>query len=253
MEWIAVDRGARLRMWRMSDADVLDRHETASPATREVLLAAVPDWAGPVAIAGAADLWGLWQPLPCAVPAPVIRDRLHILPGLTQERPLADAVNGAVARIAGLLAAYPDFDGTLVVTGTRTVWASLSAGEVTDVRSTVTGRMFGALDRSGPLDDAAFDTALSATLSRPEGLAAHLASAHLAAPGVARARLSGALIGAELASTKAWWLGRAVLVTGGGALPDLVVRGLAAQGVCARVIPEEEALLAGLRPRSISS
>jgi len=253
MEWIAVDRGARLRLWRMAGSEVLERHEAPRPETREGLLAAVPDWAGPVAISGGADLWGLWQPMPCAPPSPVTRDRLHILPGLTQERPLSDAVNGAVARIAGLLSAHPDFDGTLVVTGMRTVWASLSAGEVTDVRSTVTGQLFAALDRPGPMDDAAFDAALSATLSRPEALAAHLAAAHLAAPEIARARLSAALIGAELAATKPWWLGRTVLVTGGGALPGLMIRAMAAQGVSARAIPEEDALLAGLRPGAISS
>lgn len=247
MDWIAVDRGARLRLWKMNGDKVMGRAEAPRPPTREALLAALPERDGPVVVSGAADLWDLWFPMPAEVPAPVLRDGLHLLPGLTQDRPLPDAVNGAMARIAGLLSVHPQFDGTLVVAGARTVWASLSAGEVTDTRSTVTGRLFDALATGAPVDEEAFDAALPATLSRPETLAAQLA-----VPDADEARLAAALIGAELAATKAWWLGRSVLVTGEGALPDLLVRALTAQGVQARALPEEELLLAGLRPRLIS-
>ncbi|MDB6454973.1 2-dehydro-3-deoxygalactonokinase [Falsirhodobacter sp. 20TX0035] len=248
MDWIAVDRGARLRLWKMNGTTVLGRADAPRPETREALLAALPERSGPVVVAGAADLWDLWSPLPAAVPAPVLRDGLHLLPGLRQDRPLPDAVNGAMAPIAGLLAVHPQFDGTLVVAGERTVWASLSAGEVTDTRSTLTGRLFDALATGGTVDERAFAAALPATLSRPETLAAQLA-----VPGRDDAHLAAALIGAELAATKAWWLGRSVLVTGEGALPDLLVRALSAQGVSARAVPEEELWLAGLRPRPISA
>ncbi len=232
----------------MSGTDVLDRAEAPRPETRDALLAALPDWPGPVRVSGAADLWGLWVPVPCAVPAPVAKGRMTVLPGLTQERPLPDATAGTAA-VAGLLAVHPQFDGTLVTTGARTVWTSVSAGEVTDMRSTVTGRLFASLDRPGPLDMPAFDETLRATLSRPETLAAQLASAPLAAPDQARARLSGALLGAELAATKPWWLGREVLVAGEGDLPALLVRALQAQGAAARFLPEEDLLLNGLRSR----
>lgn len=233
----------------MEGSRILDRADAPRPATREALRAALPDWPGPVVVAGAAELWGLWQPVPCTVPETVARDGLHILPGLTQDRPLPDALE--VAHVAGLLAVHPQFDGTLVVTGARTSWISVSAGEVTDARSTVTGQLFAALDTPGPMEGEAFDISLSALLSRPEGLAAHLASASLAAPDVARGRLSGALLGAELAATKPWWLGRQVMVTG-GALTGPLLRALAGQGVTARDLPEEDLLLAGLRPGSIS-
>ncbi|WP_435165587.1 2-dehydro-3-deoxygalactonokinase [Falsirhodobacter sp. 1013] len=247
MDWIAVDRGARLRLWKMTGDKVIGRAEAPRPLTREALLAALPKQDGPVVVSGAADLWDLWSTMPAAVPVPVLRDGLHLLPGLTQDRPLPDAVSDAMARIAGLLSVHPQFDGTLVVVGARTVWASLSAGEVTDARSTLTGRLFDSLTTGAPVDAERFAAALPATLSRPETLAAQLA-----VPDADDARLAAALIGAELAATKAWWLGRSVLVTGEGALPDLLLRALSAQGVPTRALPEEELLLAGLRPRPIS-
>jgi 2-dehydro-3-deoxygalactonokinase len=63
---------------------------------------------------------------------------------------------------------------------------------------------------------------------------------------VSRARLSGALIGAELAATRPYWLGQDVVVAGTPVLTELYVRALSQQGVRARVIDGTRLALAGL-------
>jgi 2-dehydro-3-deoxygalactonokinase len=75
---------------------------------------------------------------------------------------------------------------------------------------------------------------------RAEGLIGDLA------PVAARARLSGLLIGAELAAAKAYWLGTRVGLIGSAALIALYSRALLAQGVRARSLPATDCTLAGL-------
>ena len=102
------------------------------------------------------------------------------------------------------------------------------------------------------LDEAAFDTALSDALSRPEKIAARLFS--LRAEGLignltsaqARGRLSGLLIGIELAATRAYWLGQAVTLIGAPVIAGLYARALASQGLRAHVLPATDCTLAGL-------
>jgi 2-dehydro-3-deoxygalactonokinase len=63
---------------------------------------------------------------------------------------------------------------------------------------------------------------------------------------VARARLSGFLIGAELAATRAWWLGQEIVIIGAGRLAGLYQRALASQGVPATQADAGRVTLAGL-------
>ena len=125
----------------------------------------------------------------------------------------------------------------------------------------MTGELFALLSTQSVLrhgmaegfDDAAFDSGLAEGLSRPESLTARLftlrAEGLLAglSPAAARGRLSGLLIGAELAAAKPWWLGRDVVVVGEGGLSSRYARALAAQGVPARQVAAEDATLAGLK------
>ena len=64
--------------------------------------------------------------------------------------------------------------------------------------------------------------------------------------GTARARLSGLLIGAELAATKPYWLGQQIAVIGAGTLAGLYVTALAAQTAPATQVNADRATLAGL-------
>ena len=96
------------------------------------------------------------------------------------------------------------------------------------------------------------DAAVAEAMARPERLAARLFS--LRAEGLvnslsavtARARLSGLLIGAELAGAKRYWLGQRVRLIGTAGLVASYARALAAQGVTADLLPAAECTLAGL-------
>ena len=63
---------------------------------------------------------------------------------------------------------------------------------------------------------------------------------------VARARLSGLLIGAELSAARPYWLGNRVMVVGDGPLGALYGRALAAQGLSAERRGGDDCRLAGL-------
>lgn len=194
------------------------------------------------------------------VPTTDGRIRVSIAPGLKQMKP-ADVMRGEETQIAGALALWPGFDGILCLPGTHTKWVHVSAGEVVSFQTFMTGELFALLSEQSVLrhglqgagwDDAAFDTGLSDALSRPERIAARLFSlraegliAGLAAP-QARARLSGLLIGIELAAARPYWLGQPVALIGSEGLSRSYARALAAQGAEARILPGTACTLAGL-------
>jgi 2-dehydro-3-deoxygalactonokinase len=102
-------------------------------------------------------------------------------------------------------------------------------------------------------DAAAFAVAVAQSMSRPERLAADLFT--LRAEGllqgldavVARSRLSGLLVGAELAAMRPYWLGQAVAIIGAGGVASAYAEALAAQGVEAERIDGSDMALKGLR------
>jgi 2-dehydro-3-deoxygalactonokinase len=242
------------------------------------LLGLVEDWLGvepvPVLACGMIGAKQGWQEAPY-VPIPAkpselvpmrataVRDprlSLSIVPGLSQKSP-PDVMRGEETQIAGFLAKEPDYDGILCLPGTHTKWVHLSAGEVVSFQTCMTGELFDLLSHRSVLrhsvagdvlDVDAFSDAVMDTLSRPERLAQRLfairADATLNGTGaaVSRARLSGLLIGVELAATRPYWLGQQVVVAGARALGDLYARALVAQGVSARAMDAAPLTLAGL-------
>ena len=242
------------------------------------LLDLVEDWLGsgptPILACGMVGARQGWQEAPYVAvpskPAELVPMRVTaamdrrlavwIVPGLSQAGP-PDVMRGEETQIAGFLATEPGFDGILCLPGTHTKWVHLSAGEVVSFQTVMTGELFDLLSRQSvlrhtvggeTLDPGAFAEAVSDTLSRPERLAQRLFSIRAdatlngtSAP-VSRARLSGTLIGAELAATRAYWLGQQVVVAGAPALADLYARALAAQGVPARARDAGPLTLAGL-------
>jgi len=207
--------------------------------------------------------------VPCAALAagrlvsPVTADarlRVFVVPGLKQEAP-ADVMRGEETQIAGFLAGNPQFDGVLCLPGTHAKWARISAGEVVSFQTFMTGELFALLAGQSVLrhglardgwDEAAFAEAVDQALSRPERIAARLFSIradgllHGLPPERARARLSGLLIGAELAGAKPYWLGQEVVVIGAAGVGGAYQRALALQGVTARLAPVGDMTLAGL-------
>ena len=207
-----------------------------------------------------------------AVPAPALAEkiipvpntdarlRVHVVPGLKQVKP-ADVMRGEETQVAGFLAQNPNWDGVLCLPGTHTKWVHVSADEVVSFRTFMTGEMFALLSQQSVLqhsvgagwDEEAFRAGLDVTLSRPENLASELfairASDLLEAtpPAVARARLSGLLIGAELAAARAYWLGQQIAVIGEATLSAVYAEALKAQGGFVSVADGQDMTLAGLR------
>ena len=194
------------------------------------------------------------------VPTTDPRITVAIVPGLRQNKP-ADVMRGEETQIAGALALTPGFDGVFCLPGTHSKWVHESAGEVVSFQTFLTGEMFALLSNQSVLrhgmagggwDDPSFDQGLSDALSRPEKIGAFLFSlraegllAGLAAP-QARARLSGLLIGVELAAAKPYWLGQPIAIIGADALSDTYARALTAQGTTPSIIPAANTVLGGL-------
>ncbi len=278
-DWIAVDwSAAQPRAWALAaDGQILARADsdtsTAGPAQAfdPALRALIEPWLTtgrktPVVICG-------WPGAPCrmvpctpgadaavTVPTEDPRVTLTLLPGLAQTRP-ADVMQGAATRAAGFLAANPGFDGTLCLPGRHTRWVQVSAGEIVSFRSVMTGDLFAAitghtalrhLPGNGREDRDSFLDAVDDAMARPEALTARLFSLHaetlLGTPDpAATSRVSGLLIGLELAGARGYWLGTRLALIGHGPLADLYDAALTRQGVHVERADAEEAVLAGLK------
>jgi 2-dehydro-3-deoxygalactonokinase len=275
VDWIAADWGSsNLRVWGMAaDGSVVAEATSGAGASTLVpegfepaLLALVAPLLGDaptdVMVCGMAGARGAWveaayaavpcPPVPAAFARPKVRDprlAVRILPGLRQEKP-ADVMRGEETQIAGLLAEEPRFDGVACLPGTHTKWVHVSAGAVVSFGSFMTGEIFALLAHQSVLrrtvgaegwSEEDFLEAASEGLSRPERVAGRLfglraeALLHGLAPERARARLSGMLIGSELAGARAYWLGREVVLIGAPALAAAYRDALALAGLEARV------------------
>ena len=285
-DWIAVDWGTtHLRANAMGAAGPMAQASSADgmgslkPAEFEpALLRLIGPWLGtPVTpviacgMVGSRQGWAeaKYRAVPCTpVDAAALtrvattdpRITVHIAPGLSQATP-ADVMRGEETQIAGALALHPGFDGVICLPGTHSKWAHISAGEVVSFQTFLTGEMFSLLSKQSVLrhgiapdgfDATAFDNALSDALSRPEKLGARLFSLRAEGlltgldPVAARSRLSGLLIGMELAAAKPYWLGQPVTLIGAAALCSHYARALGHQGVTATTLSASDCTLAGL-------
>lgn len=285
-DWIAVDWGtSNLRAFAMSaDGRVLaeaSSDDGMGKLTRDgfepALLRLIGPWleGRPPVIAcgmvGSRQGWceAPYRAVPCTplvhaalVKAPTADPRLTvwIAPGLKQAQP-ADVMRGEETQIAGALRLMPGYDGVICLPGTHSKWVHVSAGEVVSFQTFMTGELFALLSGASVLrhgmqtegwDDAAFDGAVSDAISRPERIAARLftirAEGLIAAlaPDAARARLSGLLIGTELAAARPYWLGQRVTLVGAERISAAYARALAAQGVEAKRLSATDCTLAGL-------
>ncbi|MGV8953463.1 MAG: 2-dehydro-3-deoxygalactonokinase [Cypionkella sp.] len=284
-DWIAVDWGtSNLRAWAMGATGVLAEASSEAgmgtlardgfePALLDLIGAWLTEAPMPVIACGMVGARQGWAEAPYrAVPCKPVakgdllsvltldpRLQVRIVPGLKQPNP-ADVMRGEEVQIAGALALMPDFDGILCLPGTHSKWAHISAGEVVSFQTFMTGEMFALLAGQSVLrhgigagwDDAAFDTGVSDALSRPEKLAARLftlrAEGLLAGltPDAARARLSGLLIGCELAAAKPYWLGQRVVLIGAPKLAAHYSRALATQGLTTESLDITACTLSGL-------
>lgn len=141
---------------------------------------------------------------------------VRILPGIKQMSP-SDVMRGEETQIAGFLADNPDYSGTLCLPGTHTKWVALENGRVERFQTFMTGESYALYSgqsvlRHGlsadTLDGAAYEAAVSRLLDKPTRFAAELFGVRAGGliagltPEQASGRLSGILIGAELAAVR---------------------------------------------------
>ncbi|MEM9032105.1 MAG: 2-dehydro-3-deoxygalactonokinase [Pseudomonadota bacterium] len=283
-EWIAVDWGtSACRAWAIGSTGVV-LAETRSDqgmgglsgdAFEGVLKAMIAPWGTPSAPIVACGMVGSRQGwaeapytvVPCApeglsrVEAPAIDTELSVtlIGGIKQESP-ADVMRGEETQIAGFLAQSPNFEGVLCLPGTHTKWVHVASGEIVSFRTAMTGELFGLLSTESVLRHAmgigwergVFETAIDDALARPEALAARLFGVRAESllngmsGGAARSRVSGLLIGAELAAMRPYWLGQNVAVIGETRLAAIYADALALQGLVPGIAAGDEMTRAGL-------
>jgi len=284
-DWIGADWGTtNLRVWVFRDGECVRRSSGRGMSTtraddfENVLVGLIGDLLDPTAevpvvVCGMAGARQGWTEAPY-IPVPSIppglgkavrvetndkRLTVHILPGMSQADP-PDIMRGEETQISGFLQTQPDFDGVLCMPGTHTKWVQISAGEVVSFRTYMTGELHGLISEHSVVrhsfdasvwSDGDFVEAVNESLSRPESLASGLF--RLRADGIlndatsAAAKLSGALIGAELASARPYWLGQRVAILGNAKVAGCYATALEAQGVGAEIANAEAATVAGLR------
>ncbi len=282
--WIAVDWNAtNLRLWVMgSDGSILDEKvsdqgaENVNQGSFEtVMIDFVQPFLPttgtlPIICSGMiSDIHAPYQPVPYNlnnIPEAVrvtTTDRrisVHILPGIKQQSP-ADVMRGQETQIAGFLQINPDFDGVICLAGRHTKWAHISASEIVSFQTYMTGELFQFLSQQSTLQRAisidefdipAFTTAVDDAMSHPQALSSKLFGIYAASqvsdqsPPSAAARLSGLLLGAELAAARPYWLGQNVAIIGSDDVAKQYQLGLEKQGVMATITDANDMTLAGL-------
>ena len=254
-DWIAVDWGTTSMRARLVSADGTIRDEAApGPGMgalqradyEPTLLAAVSDWLhdGPAEVlicgmAGARQGWreAAYVPVPAAlggllreaidVPTDDARLRVRIVPGLSQSDP-PDVMRGEETQLLGLLSRGALRDAVVCLPGTHSKWVRIEDGDVVAFSTHMTGELYALISTSSVLrhsmDDGwnedTFRAAVREAADDPAVLdrlfalrAAGLLSIRPA--GWAASRLSGLLIGAELAREPA---GGTVHIVGAGGL-----------------------------------
>ena len=189
-------------------------------------------------------------------------DRLNvrILGGLRQDNP-ADVMRGEETQIRGFLSIFSNFDGIICLPGTHTKWVHVSAGEVISFRTFMSGELFDLLSKYSVLkhsvkscgwNDKEFRSAVSESISNPQKIFSDffkLRADHLlkqVEQSELRSKLSGYIIGAELAGAKPYWLGQNVVILGNDNLSKIYKTALEGQGIFAQEIDATECTLNGL-------
>ncbi|MDJ0686479.1 MAG: 2-dehydro-3-deoxygalactonokinase [Alphaproteobacteria bacterium] len=202
-----------------------------------------------------------------AIAAPVVDPRLdvRILPGLKRVDP-ADVMRGEETQLGGFLMDRPGYDGLVCLPGTHSKWVRLKAGRIADFHTLMTGELFALLSRQSILrhtlsvdgdDPDQFTLAVVEASAKPlsalDSLFGLRASALVSdlSPSEAGARLSGLLLGAELAAVRdrhgaAALQSAPIVLIGVAALSDHYRAALKTIGVKAEIISGEDLALKGL-------
>ena len=285
--WIALDWGtSRLRAWHMSArGEILDSASSDQgmsslmPEQYEpALLELVRPWlvegrrtsVAACGMVGARQGWVEapyasvpWRPGSEWIEAPVddARIQVRIASGVKQLEPV-DVMRGEETQIAGLLAAKPDFEGVVCLPGTHSKWVRVADGAIQSFQTFMTGELFGLLAEKSvlqhtlpeaELDPAPFRKAVTQSMESPESVASQFFALRAGVlQGVTKAesgrsRLSGWLIGHELAMARPHWEMQKVVLVCSGPLAEAYQLALEEVGVRASHLNVEESTLTGLQ------
>lgn len=184
---------------------------------------------------------------------------VEILPGIAQDDP-PDVIRGEETQIAGLLAREPDFEGVVCLPGTHTKWVRVADGRIVGFRTAMTGEIFALLSQRSVLrhdidadwDEGIFSAAVAEAEADPARAPLALFSVRArnllqgAIRGECRARLSGSLIGAELAALAEFRQAAAVRIVGAPGIAANYAKALGVVGQGAILHDGSDLTLAGL-------
>ena len=188
------------------------------------------------------------------------RIKVLILPGLKQTDP-ADVMRGEETQIAGFLEENHGFNGIICLPGTHTKWVQVDGEKIAGFCTFMTGELFSLLSERSVLrhsisatgwSDENFTVALADALSDPESISAMLFCIRAQSlildlnPEAARARLSGLLIGMEMAAMGPSLQGQAVAVVGAAGISGVYGAGLEALNLSPVVVNANDVTLHGL-------
>jgi len=185
---------------------------------------------------------------------------VRILGGLKQNNP-ADVMRGEETQIRGFLSVFSDFEGIVCLPGTHTKWVHVSAGEVVSFRTFISGELFALMSEYSVLkhsvnsdgwSDQEFKSAVSESISNPQKIFSDFFKLRAddllnkVEKSVLRSKLSGYIIGAELAGAKPYWLGQNVVILADNNLSKIYKAALEVQGVFAQEVDATKCTLDGL-------
>lgn len=259
--WIAAEYVQNyLTLWCMQGNQDKEKVtcEVQGKVTADIVadIAAKTDWdLAPVFACGLSDAQSQSVPTSCLA-LPILeschnRRVVVTVSEIEQANPFG-CLGAAANQISGFQSLNPDWDGVVCIVQNRSFWALLSANEVVSFDSTLTPQLAQQLGFDECLDKGTMCSALQDGLSRPEALASRLSSA-LALAGSDESMVSqatsegwGYLLGAELASTRPYWLGQNLALVAEPKLAAIYNAAFESQFLPVTVANAEKMTLAGL-------
>lgn len=188
------------------------------------------------------------------------RIRVSILPGIAQMDP-PDVMRGEETQLAGLLMQNPGFTGPACLPGTHSKWVQMVDGIIVSFKTFMTGELFSLISSQSVLRHCLSDSGLEMDIfleaaltgyNDPDVVLRDLFSLRAASilkdanPDTARARLSGLLIGQEIAFAKQFWSERPPIIIGSPKFAGLYARVLKEFSIDATILNSQEATILGL-------
>lgn len=188
---------------------------------------------------------------------------VRIIPGLSQSGSSPNVMRGEETQLLGAILAQDLSNGIIAMPGTHSKWVELAERKATSFSTYLTGELYALLASQSILRHSIGDAAASASVDHPQfaaaldlmlsgermlgelfGIRAAMLLDNLV-PEAAASRLSGLLIGAEIAGARAKHQGRVTLVAS-GAMAALYGKALTHAGLEFDLVDADEAVRKGL-------